>query len=268
MPVFLKAHVMVITSDGKDWCSWMCSLCHRANNASEYAWQNYRISTNFWFSTFASDLVMRLKGVDKNLYFFMQSAAFKTFSSFKVHQGALLSISAEELNSEDDGFQGETQFSQRGKGTRAGQVFQQGVANRGLCCSEISWNYITLPQDWKKIYCPVLRIMMPRTHNTLSFPLFLFKSNRCFFCAATILKGSWASYRDCSLFFPSKMRTVQVLFPEKSSVQKFGGMWNIIFLLTADAFFSCWGLFRFFTALPHKNTCCLHFHSYIYLWIR
>lgn len=40
------------------------------------------LTFNF-FSTFASALVMRAKGVDKNLYFLLQRAAFKTVAGLK-----------------------------------------------------------------------------------------------------------------------------------------------------------------------------------------
>lgn len=57
------------------------------------------LTFNF-FSTFASALVMRAKGVDKNLYFLLQHAAFKNCGWFKVCQSTFPSISGKALYSE------------------------------------------------------------------------------------------------------------------------------------------------------------------------
>jgi len=81
------------------------------------------------------------------LYFFTQPAAFQAVAVVKVHRRADPSISLKGLYSEGGGSSQETQFIPRGKGACAGQLLQQGVANRGHCCSKIRWHHASLPHD-------------------------------------------------------------------------------------------------------------------------
>lgn len=118
---------------------WIYLRIHLAELQNQY-WLNF-------FSTFASALVISAIWVDKPVFLYA-ACSFQSCSCCKVHHRTDPNVSGKGLCSEGGGLPGETRFMLRGKGACAGQLFQQGVANRGHCCSQIRWHYITLPQEW------------------------------------------------------------------------------------------------------------------------